>query len=377
MPSKGQTPTRGASVSPLKVKRQSTLGVYDSTCEDQAPPQRDRSGLHSQLMSKLSPNPFEATYRRPPELLPAHLQGKHATPAVHHAGGAQDRLQVPSNAQTRKAQGKRPLIRRVVSLASIPLAKRFDHLKKLDLQVDETAAVSLPGERALRPLEHTLHFESKPSFLMRSRKVVRKPFPTYHPSRTTIDFEDDPDTHTRPGQSLPLLAVNGVPLDEQQSCSERLSTLHPTVPPSTVTRLADPLPQHASPQKQGQGSVVRRSSLRKAKEVCDSCLEVASEISLLVDSSQVYEYILAMIKHAASAFRRLPRALHTLQSRDAEVWDLLSAARHVVSAVGFLVLVLSILAALAKVLKFVADIGACFWYPISLMLMMIRWMLLH
>ncbi|KAL8874040.1 MAG: hypothetical protein Q9174_000580 [Haloplaca sp. 1 TL-2023] len=375
-PSKAQRPRHDASVFPLKVQQHSGIDVYKARHKDQAPSQRDRNDLHYKLSSKPSPHPFGATHRRPPELLPNHLQGGHATLKLHHPKGAQNRLQVPNNAPIHRTAGKRPPIRRATGLASVPLAKPLDHLKTLDLHVDETTAVPFPGKTASRPLEHMLYSKFEPPLPLRRANVVHKPFPSLRSSSTTTAFANDSSPQARFGKCLPLLAVNGVPLDEQCGV-EDFSNLPATAPASTMTTLADPIQEHVSPQKQSHGSMVRRRSLRKAKDVWDSCLEVAREISLLVDDYRIYESILDIIKHAALAFQRLPRALHTLQSQDAELWDLLSATRHMMSAVGFLVLVLSMLAALTKVLKLVADIGACFWYPISLLLMVIRWMLLH
>ncbi|KAL8917407.1 MAG: hypothetical protein Q9208_007962 [Pyrenodesmia sp. 3 TL-2023] len=122
---------------------------------------------------------------------------------------------------------------------------------------------------------------------------------------------------------------------------------------------------------------VRRNSAGTAVKVQESFVTFAGDICAIVDWEGLLSHLATVLKHAALTWRQMPWAVRTLRSQNAEVWDYLLAVRHVAMTLLYLAMLLGVLGGALKILKLLVELGNCLWYPMGLVLTMVRWILLH
>lgn len=369
-PSRDRNPKCNQAAPPLRVEHTSKVDIYRPYYKDQKLSPKNWNGPSISSLAKSGTQELNTTYRRPPELLPARLRGNHASHLAAPLEKAHAGLRVPNNVNIPKTAERRPPIKRVPGLAAVPLAGSPNRVRDSDPAVNETIPVSFLDRRASGRLGNALHSSPAPSLSLGITCTARK---LLDPPEAISHATTNSNSENRSEQALPLLTVNGVPLGEQPPCVQPPKPLAKTQS-SPLSEPPSPKEKDSSGPKLRRGTVVRRGSMRAVKETWDLLAEFIREVDTLIDIDHIRGQVLGMIRHAVITFQHTPWALRTLMSSDAKVWDSLRAVRYMLLTTVYLVIMLSLW---VRVWRLLVDIGLCFWYPVSLVVMMARWMLLH
>ncbi|KAL8723321.1 MAG: hypothetical protein Q9225_000373 [Loekoesia sp. 1 TL-2023] len=364
-------PNRDQTFIPKARQRYGSLGVCELDRKNQGLQPSDRYvSSHQYSSPPFNPN-LETTYRRPKELLPARLR-EH--PTLHSATHVEH-----SNNETIHRESvieQRPNIKRVLATTTVPVTKLVKHTE--NTRFDETdAPLSFSREKA--PFSHhrdrAREEATKACGINASTCAARKAF---HNTQASTSYQETllkPFPTNNAEQNLSSLNRGFVSnIGVRASPNQRIpKKQNHTLLDNSPTAAGTDLAERAGCNR----SLGHRRSIRDTKEVFDSLLAVAKELGSLFDFDRVQKQLSNMIRQAALTFHHAPWAIRTLRSQNAKVWDYLLAVRHVLMAVFYLVMLLSVLAAVLKVLKLLAEIGRCFWWPVGLLFRMVRWIVLQ
>lgn len=325
-----------------------------------------------------SDNPnLKATYRRPEELLPARLRAHQTSKGNANVEGSHG-CRVPRGHMIAE---QRPHLKRVQATTTVPIAQFTKHT---DSHTNKSPAACVHGTAFTgqchdRPREATNRATSSSPIsgsACAARKAfinmqayephpitVQKPYPDGEPEKDTLLLKSRAQSNSRAISTSELTHGTAAQMKHQ---------IGPKAHCASATNKNE-----TEQAKCQQVPLVRRKSMRNALEARDSLLNFAREIGGLVDWNRVLGQLSGTLEHAALTFRQMPWAVRTLRSQNAKVWDYLLAVRYMVTTLLYLAVLLGFLGAVLRVLKLVVEVGNCFWYPIALLLTMVRWILLH
>ncbi|KAL8941621.1 MAG: hypothetical protein Q9216_002123 [Gyalolechia sp. 2 TL-2023] len=338
-PSQPSVIHRPPSSAPQVRHQYGNLGVRDPHLKSQRFRSRNRFASFGTSPS-LSANPnLEITYRRPKELLPACFRGS----PILNSKSAQKKSELNLIGNKDKAIEQRPHFKRVVATTSVPVTHLIKDMENIAMNKTEVP-LSLYRARAASSQYQGATWEeeglaSPIDVLDASTCAARKAF------RSTQAWK-------KPCQEI---------------------TTRPLVD-YAVQRSLQPL-NHDNDSK--SPAVGRRMTEGDTKELLDALRVVVDELSSLINFSRLRRQLYNIVKQALLTTHQAPRAIRTLRRHDVDVSDYFLAVRHMMIAVLCLVVLFSALAAMLKVLKLVADIGRCLWYPVGLLITMIQWIMLY
>ncbi|KAI4120479.1 MAG: hypothetical protein LQ338_006989 [Usnochroma carphineum] len=343
---------------------------------------QNRRPSHTDIFAPVrfdSLQPLQSTYRRPKELFPARLCGRPTNRGNSHSQNTDSVLDRPTNPTIEQ----RPQFKRVQATTAVPVAhsvKNLDHcdskkIEALSAPSPEKAAPGQPGDA----VEDAASRTAKSSPISPSTRAARiafldvrtsQPHPTKSRAYPARDVEQSPPSLNIHGAQSDLRAV---------SASERIPEISILAKTQLSPKSSHPKVHNKDESKhaRGQHSLVRCKSVRNATEVQASLLALTREICSLVDVNRLSEQLSEVLDHAALTFRQMPWAIQTLRSQDVKVWDYLLAVRYMVTTLIYFAMLLCFVTGVLKLSKLVVDLGSCFWYPISLLLTTIRWVLMH
>ncbi|KAI4152035.1 MAG: hypothetical protein LQ341_000791 [Variospora aurantia] len=319
------------------------------------------------LPLSVSPN-LKSKYRRPKELLPARLRG-HLSPK--HSPE-------PTDADRSLARGagaiieQRPQFKRVQATTAVPVAQSVKHTEATEGSKARTGhAPPAPSRGGEVPGYHADEIK-----VAASRSASSGPIST---SVCAARKASDNAQQVLESQAIgPGGIVKSVSARAGSACEPRhgaeISLKKQTSPKKSGAHTTQ---EDGPKDRNTHHTLVRRKSIRSATEIRDTLLAFAKELGALVDLDRLKGQLVEGIAHAALISRRMPWAVRTLRSLDAKVWDYLLAVRYVVMALLYLTMLLGFLRAVLKLLKVVVELGNCVWYPVGLLLTMVRWTLLH
>ncbi|KAL9004091.1 MAG: hypothetical protein Q9188_003077 [Gyalolechia gomerana] len=368
------------SCAPQARHRYGNLGVRDPylTTQGFRSPNRYASFGTSPSLA-VNPN-LESTYRRPKELLPVRLRG---LPTLD-SRDAHKKRDINRITNKDKAIEQRPQFKRVIATTSVPVTYLVKDLENTVMNKTE-APLSLDRARAASsPYQGATSGEEGPTLtagaLDASTCAARKAFRLTQAWKPGQEMTQKALVEEVVERSLPLLNRDNFAITEQPAFPDKgalgkQSTVcnRTRSKDSSLTAVETDFAErpHRSP------AVGRQNSKRDTKELFDSLLVVTDELSSLIDYGRLQRQLHDVIKQALLTFHQAPWAIRTLRSQDAEVWDYFLAVRHMMMAMLYLVMLLSVLAAVLKVLGLIVDIGRCFWYPVGLLITTIQWIMLY
>ncbi|KAI4187673.1 MAG: hypothetical protein L6R41_002653 [Letrouitia leprolyta] len=287
----------------------------------------------------VNPN-LKTTYRRPAELLPARLRG-------------------PPTLDS-KSRDKRPQVKRVRAATSVPATRIIKKVgdsattqTKVPPSLYRARAASSPyREAAWRKVRSTLKdIVALDASTCATREAFRLTQAWKRPE-DKLPVEDD-DDHER---SLPLSSRDSVYTMEQtiikdERTLERRSNvcnrirLNENVPAAVETDFAQGT-CHSS-------MIGRRKSKRDIKALFDSLLLVIIELTSPFNYDRIQRQLYNVIKQALLTLRQASWAIQMLKSQTAKIWDHLLAMRLMLMSILYLVMLLSVLATVLKVLRFI------------------------
>ncbi|KAL8702476.1 MAG: hypothetical protein Q9201_004348 [Fulgogasparrea decipioides] len=372
---------------PSTVPRPSKPNTHKPCHKDiRLPPPGRRHNYVDPLMH--ADNPYlDKTYRRPRELLPAHLQTNRVSYLERSPQKLRDAPPVYNNAKNNRVAERRPPIQRVPGLVAVPLAQ--EAVKSSSRDPTSSPIAQPPSQHLQVPQQESVRDSMKQTPRVTSSAegtcAARKTFDDNEstpPKLNTIKPVDGESPKSsspnRAGHVRPLLTVNHIPIKEQQPTSYLRSApgtsptrIKPNATldgsPPTLAGKKSPLPKSSS----HPAILRRRRSVTDVKDIWSFLLAFAREIaSSLVDSDHFREQIVQVARHAASTLQHTPWAIRTLRSPSASVREYVLAARYVLMAGVYTVVLLGVAMRLGKL---VVDIGECFWWPVRALLVMGRW----
>ncbi|KAI4159917.1 MAG: hypothetical protein L6R39_000293 [Caloplaca ligustica] len=365
---------------PLRAKkRYGSLGLlehcpHQGTCvPDTFAPRVDP------LSSPVNPN-LKARYRRPHQLLPARLR----EPPTTKAGANSDNTENGLATSERKLIEKRPHFKRFQATTAVPVTHSVTYVYDSTMKKSGALPTLSPGIAALDHnvdvTEDVVSRVEKPSPIKASTRAARLAF---------LDVQGFGARPCQPTKSYPMGNVQQNPpsMDIHGARSKpRKVSMSERIPETTVPmnvqvsqHLGCSSATHGDEAKQArcQQTIVRHKSMSNEIELQDSVFASAREICSLVDFDRLLGQLSDMFRNAALAFRQMPWAVQTLRSQNAKLRDYLLAVRYMGMTLFYLAMLFSVFAVGLKVLKLVVDAGNCLWYPISLLLTVVRWILLQ
>ena len=363
-----------------QVKRGcSNLGIHNPHFQKKFRPSTRYASLGDSPSSSVNPN-LENTYRRPEGLLPARLRGQ---PTLHGST-------IIKNADSRQAAPKsvvpemRPHIRRVQASTEVPVTRFVKCIGNTEPNASKAPTISFQEKAAAGQYEDRAGEEASSTSDSRAFGAIAcaasKAFLDRHDSETGLQTQDvlrvvDKFRQEKPPSNkdeTPIFLHRDICQPQGISVQSSQIRIQTNVPDKSPIAEVEPRVQFHN-----SSAAVHRKSTRNSKEVFDSLVAVVKELTSLIDFGRTRGYFFSLIIHAVSTFQQAPSAIGVLRSQNAKVWDYLLAIRDVLSAMFYTVVLLSVLIAASRLLEFLTDIGKCVWYPISLLLGVIRWMLLH
>ncbi len=315
-----------------------------------------------------SRNPDLGTaYRRPKRLLPEHLR-EPLLPSYDASLQCADSRKATTSKNHRMPADilseQRPQIRRNPATTAIHRLDAVEHKATSGTNDKQTLPPSLQEREASAQTPSS-------GSISAARKAFLK-FLGLKPHRQENKF---PQTQKAAKHLPPLLSSNGGSLPDQPTLAndrtlESKNSNWSACPPTTTAALKD----YGTNVDQ---NIVAYPSTRGTNEVLSSILAIASEIASLIDFHQVQKQILKAVEHGAVAAQRTPWAIRTLMNQDGDVKTYLFAARCMMVTSMYLVVFLSVFAASFRMLELMVNIGRCMWFPISLLLVVVGWVLKH
>ncbi|KAL8838217.1 MAG: hypothetical protein Q9170_002207 [Blastenia crenularia] len=351
-------------------RRYGSLGVREIHPIYQGSQPRDQ---HASLVhppkAPINPN-LENTYRRPKVLLPARLRGY----STHHS---EYRSASPKSTSRESVVDQRPNIKRLLATTAVPVANWFKQLANAECQNTRTSLAETHVRMASGQQEDRVREEVCPASTLdgidASTCAARKAFRNISASKTCPETLKKPPL-VSPVQQQTLLSRRGPRNPIGRAIFSHQQTPEKQRRIRDLTRPADGTPTAAGKHSPGRvGTIVRR---KDTPEVFDSLLAILRELTSLVHFGYLHERLSKRTRQAVLTFHHAPEAIRTLRSQNANVWDYLSAIRHIVVATAYMVVLLSVVAAILKALKVFIDIAMCIWYPLGLLLKMVRWIVL-
>ncbi|KAI4287326.1 MAG: hypothetical protein L6R35_003421 [Caloplaca aegaea] len=319
------------------------------------------------LPPSVSPN-LKSKYRPSKELFPARLRG-HLSPK--HSPE-------PTDADRSFARGEgaileqRPQFKRVQATTAVPVAQSVKHTEATEgLKAKTSHAPPAPSRGAEVPGYHADEI-----------KLAGSRSPSSGPTSTSVCAARKASGNVQQVHKSQAIGPGGIAKSVSAragSACERRHGAETSLKKQNVPRKSGAHTTQEDGPKHGNTyhTLVRRKSIRSATEIRDTLLAFGWELCALVDLDRLKGQLVEGIAHAALIVRRMPWAVRTLRRLDANVWDYLLAVRYVVMALLYLMMLLGFLRAVLKMLKVVVELGTCVWYPVGLLLKMVRWTLLH
>ncbi|KAL8651421.1 MAG: hypothetical protein Q9210_003263 [Variospora velana] len=349
------------------VNRYGSLGILEAQQNLGRYPLDVVAARVDSLPPSVSPN-LKPKYRRPKELLPARLRG-HLSPK--HSPE-------PTHADRSLARGEgaileqRPQFKRVQATTAVPVAQ----------SVKRTEATGRSKARTSHAPPAPSRGAEVPGYHVDEIKVATSRSASSGPISASVCAARKASDNVQQILESQAIGPGGIAKSVSATAGSACERRHGAE--TSLKKQNDPrkscghtTQEDGSKQGKTHHTLVRRKSIGSGTEIRDTLPALGRELCALVDLDRLKGQLVEGIAHAALILRRMPWAVRTLRRRDANVWDFLLAVRYVLMVLLYLTMLLGFLRAVLKALKVVGELGNCVWYPVGLLLTMVRWTLLH
>lgn len=328
--------------------------------------------------TSINPN-LKVRDRRPTQLFsvpPRVHPSNKGDPNVKNADGS---LSIPDHVVLEQ----RPHFKRVQATTAVPVIQLSKHVGSTEPGRNEAPPVPYQARAILAQNGNSGPDASTQRSNSRQLNGIMKT--AYKNPNSLLAFEPHPiaKQSTPPDQVNTVTSVTKVHATKLTSTASstigRPCTSHHAEAESQVSEQKTSNTAGADMQEQAssESRLVRRKSTGQAVGAQESLLTFAGEVCAAIDWESLLGQLAALLKHATLTWRQMPWAARMLRSQNAEVWEYLLAVRHVVLTLLYLTMLLAVLGSILRVLKLVVELGSCLWYPMGLVLTVMRWILLH